>query len=94
MTPLRSAFEPLADLMEREGLLALRTALSETPPRTALARRALMADHLEAHARPGVMDEEVTLPGWTDAHVAEVSNAYDADLARLARMPGVRVLLP
>jgi hypothetical protein len=94
MTPLRGAFEPLADLMARDGLLALRAALAETPPRTAAERRALMADHLEAHALPGVLDEEVRLPGWTDAHVTRVSADYDADLMRLSRLPGVRVLLP
>jgi hypothetical protein len=94
MTPLRSAFEPLADLIDRDGLLALRTALADPPPATPAARRAIMADHLERHALPGALDEEVTLPGWTDAHVDAVSRAYDADLSRIARLPGVRVMLP
>ena len=94
MTPLRSALEPLADLIDRDGLMALRAALADPPPATPEARRAILADHLERHALPDAMLEEVTLPGWTDAHVDTVSRAYDADLARIARLPGVRVMLP
>jgi hypothetical protein len=94
MTPLRGAFEPLADLMARDGFMAMRAVLTNAPPATAEARRAILADHLEAHARPEAMIEDVNLPGWTTAHVDAVSAAYDADLARIARLPGVRVLLP
>lgn len=94
MTPLRSALEPLADLMTRDGLMAMRAALAETPPATPAARRAILADHLEQYARPEAMVEDVNLPGWTEAHVDAVSRAYDRDLARISRMDGVHVLLP
>lgn len=94
MTPLRGAFEPLADLMARDGFMAMRAVLIDAPPVTAEARRAILADHLEAHALPEAMIEEVNLPGWTNAHVDAVSAAYDADLGRILRLPGVRVLLP
>ena len=94
MTPLRGAFEPLADLMVRDGFMAMRAVLTETPPATAAARRAILADHLEAHARPEAMIEDVNLPGWTNAHVEAVTAAYDSDLAKIVRLPGVHVLLP
>ncbi len=94
MTPLRGALEPLADLMTRDGFLAMRAALSATPTTTPAARRAILADHLEAHARPEAMVEEVDMPGWTAAHVQAVTRAYDTDLARISRLPGVHVLVP
>jgi len=34
------------------------------------------------------------VPGWTDDLVAEITAAYDADVAEIAAMDGVEFLLP
>jgi hypothetical protein len=36
----------------------------------------------------------VSAPGWTEEFMAELSAAYDADMAVVAEIPGVTLLTP
>jgi hypothetical protein len=49
---------------------------------------------IEAHARAGEIDEEIDLPGWGEDLMADLTAAYDADVARIAAMPGVKLITP
>lgn len=84
----------IATLMTEEGLAALRGFFAEHAPRSAAQRRRATATFLERHARPGALEMEITLPGWTEALVAAMTAAYDADCAEIAAMAGVTFLAP
>jgi hypothetical protein len=88
------ADEFLASLMTDEGMARLRLCLAGRPDIDALQRRAIVSDFLDRFALPERMEVEVDLPGWTGDYVSALSRAYDMDVARLARMEGVSLMLP
>jgi hypothetical protein len=49
---------------------------------------------LEKFGRPEMLEQEVALPGWTDALVHDLTAAYLEDVERIARMPGVLLIDP
>jgi hypothetical protein len=81
-------------LMLPEGGARLRAYLAENPTLSESQRRRAVAAFLDRYVREEVVEEEFDLPGWTADLVAEISEAYERDLARIAQMEGVRLLLP
>jgi hypothetical protein len=69
---------PLVTIMSPEGL----------------ARRRIVQAFLAKFARPEAIRVEVEMDSMTEDLVAELSAAYDRDVARLQRMDGVTVLVP
>lgn len=49
---------------------------------------------IEAHGRAEEIDEVIDLPGWGEELMGALTAAYDADVARVAAMPGVRLVEP
>ena len=49
---------------------------------------------LGRHARPEAVLETVTLPGWTQDLVDEMTDLYEEDVAMIAALPGVEFLAP
>lgn len=92
--PLEGDDDLVATLMAEEGLAALRAFFADHAPRDAGQRRQATATFLERYARPDALEVEIALPGWTDALVAAMTAAYDADCAEIAAMPGVTFLAP
>lgn len=91
-TVLEGTDDLLAGLMSPEGLARLTAALSAHPPRTVKARRRITAEHLERHGRPEQLEQEIDLPGWTPALAEALTAQYDDDIARIAALPGVRLI--
>lgn len=87
-------YDLLAALMTEEGFARLKTFFERHGPRRPAQRRRATAAFLQKHARPEELEVEITLPGWTDALVAAMTEAYDADCAEIAEMPGVTFLFP
>lgn len=87
-------YDLLAALMTEEGLALLKAFFERHGPRRPAQRRRATAAFLQKHARPEELEVEVALPGWTDALVAAMTEAYDADCAEIAAMPGVTFLFP
>ena len=56
-------------------------------------RRVIIA-FLDKYALEEEIEEELDMPGWTEDVVDEMSKTYDEDVATIAAMPGVRVLMP
>jgi hypothetical protein len=84
----------LATIMSEEGLARLRSYLRSHPPQTVLQRRKIVSAFLDKFVLPEAVEVEIPLPGWTDDLVAEITAAYDADVAEIAAMDGVEFLLP
>lgn len=86
------AFELLQEIMSEEGLSRMRAYLAAHPELTEPLKRRAMLAFLDKYAVAEMMEEELDVPGWTDETVAELTAAYDADVARIGRMEGVTLL--
>jgi hypothetical protein len=93
-TRLVDAHELLRSLMTGDGLTRMQGYLDAHPPATVAQRRRIVSAFLEKFAVPQMLETEVDLPGWTDDTVAELTEAYEADVARIAVTPGIRFIAP
>ncbi|MCX7889729.1 MAG: hypothetical protein N2422_08395 [Rhodobacteraceae bacterium] len=97
----RPAFGPLEGeeafvqgLLSPEGQAELARRLAAAPPGDIGARRAAVADCLSLHPLPGALDLPCTVPGWTADTIARMTEIYEAELADVATLPGVEVIVP
>jgi len=84
----------LGELMAPDGFARMQSYLAQTPPRDAGHRRRVVAAFLDRFARPEAVEEEFDLPGWGADRIARLTETYEADIARIGTMDGVRLLLP
>ncbi|AMY69670.1 hypothetical protein [Frigidibacter mobilis] len=84
----------LATIMTEDGMKRLQTYLASHPPATIDQRRKIVSAFLSKFAKPEELEVEVALPGWTEAMIDEITEAYDRDVAEIAVLPGVRFIAP
>jgi hypothetical protein len=87
-------FDVLSNIISREGLQTLTARMKEVPLDDVDARQGVIADVLEKHALPDLISDSIELPELDDAKVAEMSDAYDADMDIIADIEGVELILP
>lgn len=87
-------FDLLSSIMSVEGMKRFRAYLKDHPVMTESQKRRAIAAFLDKYALEGEVEEELDMPGWTDELVEDMTEIYDADVAVIAAMPGVRVLMP
>jgi len=91
---LEGGRDRLRQVMTADGADRLDAYLAANPPGSPEIRRRVEAAFLERYAEPGAMETELDLPDWTAELVDDLTEAYDADCYRIARMDGVRFLQP
>jgi len=91
---VKGGFNILATIMKKEGMRQLRQYLAANPPRNEIQRRRILAAFLDRYALEEAVEEVLDVPGWTDAIVAELTDAYEEDLHEIARLPGVTFIAP
>ena len=91
-TVLEDADDLLAQIMSPEGMTRLRAYLQSHPPGSPALRRKVISAFLDKFARPERINQAVTLPGWTAATVAQLTETYERDVATIQTMPGIRFL--
>jgi hypothetical protein len=84
----------LISLMSGEGMARLRAYLESHPPASVLQRRKIVSAFLDKFALPERIDMQIEMPGWTEDMVADLTEAYDEDVARIAQMGEVTFLAP
>tara|TARA_R110002124_G_scaffold131954_1_gene294452 strand:- start:659 stop:1357 length:699 start_codon:yes stop_codon:yes gene_type:complete len=87
-------FDLLSSIMSDEGMKRFRAYLKDHPVMTEHQKRRAIAAFLDKYALEGEVEEELDMPGWTEELVEDMTEAYDEDVATIATIPGVRVLLP
>ena len=87
-------FDLLSSIMSAEGMKRFRAYLKDHPVMSEHQKRRAIAAFLDKYALDGEVEEELDMPGWTDDVVEEMSETYDEDVAAIAALPGVRVLMP
>ncbi|GAA6178582.1 MULTISPECIES: hypothetical protein [unclassified Shimia] len=92
--PVQGGTDLLRDIMSTEGLARLETFLSEHQGVTEIQKRRVVAAFLDKFALEDAVEEELDLPGWTTPMVDAMTDAYDEDVFRIERIPGVTVIAP
>ena len=82
----------LADLLSPEILHDLQANIEATPDITIRARRNLIEQALAAGGIVGAMESDITLPGWSQDLIDELSEIYAEDLAEVAAISGVEFI--
>ncbi|MCU0802534.1 MAG: hypothetical protein MUD11_12290 [Rhodobacteraceae bacterium] len=93
-TVIDGHFDVLELIMSPSGLKRLKSYLDTKGAFPTERRRRAVAAFLDKFALPEKLTVDIALPGWTEALVAELTNAYIADCARIAAMPGVTFIAP
>lgn len=90
LTKITGGFDLLSAIMSAEGMKKFVSYLKANPPQTESQKRRIIAAFLEKYA----LEDEVDMPGWTEATVAHLTALYDEDVYRIERMPGVNFIAP
>lgn len=91
---VQGGMDLLSTIMTREGMKRLRAYLHEHKDMTEMLRRRVYAAFLDKFAIEDEIEEELDLPGWTEALVAAATESYEEDVFRLQRIPGVTLIAP
>ncbi|RYH03044.1 hypothetical protein EU805_04715 [Salipiger sp. IMCC34102] len=91
-TEINGGHDLLSTIMTAEGMHRFLAYTNAHPPRTITQKRRVIAAFLDKYALEEELVETVELPGFDASDIAQMSAAYDADLARIAEMPGVRFI--
>jgi len=87
-------FTLLSEIMSREGMTRFRAYLKKHPGISEVQKRKVMIAFLDKFAIDDLIEEELDLPGWTEAHVDMLTELYEEDVYEIGQMDGVRVIAP
>ncbi|MFN3992398.1 MAG: hypothetical protein ACK4IU_05765 [Tabrizicola flagellatus] len=91
-TVLEDTDELLSLLLSETGLARYHAYCREHPPQSVSQRRRIVTAFLEKFGRRDQIETPITLPGWTEELVEELTRTYLTDVERIAQMPGVRLM--
>lgn len=91
---ITGGFDLLAQIMSNEGMKRFRAYLHEHPNMPEMQKRRVIAAFLDKFVIEDELEQELDLPGWTEALVDNMTEIYDEDVYQLQRMPGVNVITP
>lgn len=94
MTRISGGFDLLQHILTEDGMKGFVTHLRDTPPRTEAEKREIIRDFIQRHAKPGVLEQEITLPDWDQPLVDEMTRRYLLDVEKIKTMPGVTFIAP
>ena len=91
---ITGGFDLLSSIITREGMQRFRAHLNKHPRLSEAQKRKVIMLFLEKFAIAEKVEEELDMPGWTEATVNELTDLYDADIQRLQDIPGVTFIMP
>lgn len=91
-TKIVGGFDLLREIMSHEGMKRFRAYLSQHPDMTDPQKRRVISAFLSKYALEDEIEEELDFPSWTEDLVDQLTDAYDADVERIQKMDGLRVL--
>lgn len=93
-TLMPAALDFPASLLTEAARPLLAASLQAQAPCPPDRRRRIIAAYLAAHARPEALEAEIAMAGWSQGLVDALGAAYEADLAAIAALDGVTLLVP
>lgn len=90
---LHGLYDMARHMMNDEGMPRLRSYFAANPPANRALRQRAVTAFVETYAREAP-EAETTLPhGWTEAFRTELTELYETDLARIAAMDRVDIVM-
>ncbi len=93
-TRLAGELDVIQEIMSEDGVALLIKYLDERPNLTEIQRRRVRGIFLEKFFLDEAVEEEIDLPGWTDATVDALTQIYDDDVERIESLSGVNFITP
>ena len=93
-TRIIGGFDLLSEIMSPAGMKRFRAYLKTYPVMTEIQKRRVIAAFLDKYALDHEIEQEVDLPGWTEALVTQLTEHYEEDVFAIQRMPGVTLITP
>ncbi len=87
-------FDLLNQIMSKEGMMRFRGYIDSHPDMSEMQKRRVIAAFLDKFALEEEIEEELDMPGWTEALVDELTAIYDEDMDVIQGIPGVTVITP
>ncbi len=87
-------FSLLSEIMTQVGMQRFESYLEAHPGMTEIQKRRVISAFLDKFAKEDEVEEELDLPGWTEALIDDLSELYDEDVYTIPRLPGVNVITP
>lgn len=87
-------FDLIAELMTTDGMRRFRAYLKTHPVMSEEQKRRVISAFLAKFARPEMLEEEVGTDDWSATEADQMALQYERDVAQMANIPGVRVLMP
>jgi hypothetical protein len=84
----------LADLMSAEGLARMKAYVETHPISSVAGRRKVVSAFLEKFALRDKVEQDIEMEDWTEGTVTALTEAYLADVAHIAALPGVTLIRP
>lgn len=87
-------FSFLREIMSDIGMKRFRSYVESHPGMSEIQKRRVIAAFLDKFARDDAIEEELDLPGWSDALIEELTEIYDDDLYAIQKIPGINLITP
>lgn len=93
-TEIAGGLDMLSAIITKAGMAELTQTLRTHPPADDPARYDLIADIWEKHAIDDQVEDVIDLAEFSEARIADMTRIYEDDLAVIAGMQGVTLLMP
>ena len=87
-------FDLLGSIMTKEGMERFRSYLHNHPDMSEIQKRRVISAFLDKFALDDAIEEELDMPGWTEALVDDLTELYEEDVFAIERLPGVTLIAP
>lgn len=92
MTRISGGFDLLQEVMTLDGMKRFLAYIRAHPPQTEARKRRIISTFLDKFANEDAIYDEFELDGWDQALVDRITQHYEADVAKIKSMPGIRFL--
>ena len=93
-TPMVGSYSLIESILSEEGFTRFQAYLEKHPEMNERQKRKVMFAFAERFGRADVLEQDVNVPGWDAQMVYDLTAQYEADLANISAISGVRLVLP
>ena len=92
--PMVGSYRLIENILSEEGFTRFQAYLEKQPEMNERQKRKVMFAFAERFGRSDVLGQDVNVPGWDAQMVYDLTAQYEADLANINAVSGVRLVLP
>lgn len=93
-TPMVGSYSLIESIFSEEGFTRFQAYLEKHPEMNERQKRKVMFAFAERFGRADVLEQDANVPDWDAQMVYDLTAQYEADLANINDISGVRLVLP